>query len=279
MQLSNYINEDINVKIAPYSSKLRSSYDGWIPPLHWHPHYEILMILSGYYTVINNSSIIKDTTPAVFIHRPYSIHKSYIVDGTHFLRYVVSFDISIAKQFPAGFVDLSHFTEASMTIVRPKGKDMRSMSEICNEMSDYTDDPIMRTLCAAKLIHLINRTCKSEGYQNCGESYNYIQDLLEYVSNRLSEQITLQDLSKQFNVSVTKLQNDFKESVGVNYKKHITALRQTHAHEMLKSGESIIKTSLECGYSSEAHFIKAFREYWGMTPGELLHKLQEFNKV
>ena len=44
---------------------------------------------------------------------------------------------------------------------------------------------------------------------------------------------------------------------------------------MLKRGESIIRTSLECGYCSEAHFIKAFREYWGITPGEYLHQTKD----
>jgi len=29
---------------------------------------------------------------------------------------------------------------------------------------------------------------------------------------------------------------------------------------------------MDTGYNSEAHFVKAFREYWGMTPGQLKGK-------
>ena len=41
------------------------------------------------------------------------------------------------------------------------------------------------------------------------------------------------------------------------------------ARDLLESGSSIINAALETGYSSEAHFIKAFRGYYGMTPGTL----------
>ena len=41
------------------------------------------------------------------------------------------------------------------------------------------------------------------------------------------------------------------------------------ARDLLLSGSSIINASLETGYSSEAHFIKAFHSYYGVTPGAL----------
>ena len=56
--------------------------------------------------------------------------------------------------------------------------------------------------------------------------------------------------------------------------KYLTDLRQTRARELMETGSSIINASLETGYSSEAHFIKAFREYWGMTPGEFRSSLK-----
>ncbi|MBO5218441.1 MAG: helix-turn-helix domain-containing protein, partial [Clostridia bacterium] len=62
---------------------------------------------------------------------------------------------------------------------------------------------------------------------------------------------------------------------GKTYKQHLTDLRQTFARELLSSGASIINTAIDTGYSSEAHFIKAFREYWGTTPGEFIKNQQE----
>ena len=58
------------------------------------------------------------------------------------------------------------------------------------------------------------------------------------------------------------------------FKKYLTDLRQIHARELIADGSSVINASLEAGYTSEAHFIKIFREYWGMTPGEFRSSLK-----
>ena len=38
---------------------------------------------------------------------------------------------------------------------------------------------------------------------------------------------------------------------------------------LLEGERSVVQVAMETGYSSEAHFIKAFREHWGITPGQL----------
>ena len=86
--------------------------------------------------------------------------------------------------------------------------------------------------------------------------------------------ITLGSLSEQYEISKSKLNLDFRTATGTTFKQYITNLRMTKARELLASGSSIINASLETGYSSEAHFIKAFREYWGMTPGEFRSSLK-----
>ena len=100
--------------------------------------------------------------------------------------------------------------------------------------------------------------------------FDYIQDILQYIDENLADPITIDKLCSHFGVGHTKLLSDFKESTGVTYKSFLTNLRMTRAKELLASGSSIINASLETGYSSEAHFIAAFKAYWGVTPGEFL---------
>ena len=95
------------------------------------------------------------------------------------------------------------------------------------------------------------------------------------VGDHLSEPLTIKSLAQQYGVSESKLAGDFKSALGMTFKKYLTTLRMTRAREMLLAGESIIRTSLECGYSSEAHFVKSFREYWGTTPGEFIRQTKD----
>ena len=94
------------------------------------------------------------------------------------------------------------------------------------------------------------------------------------MSENMTDPMTVSELSEKFGVSEAKFYADFKENTGSTYKKYLTDLRQTRARELMETGSSIINASLETGYSSEAHFIKAFREYWGMTPGEFRSSLK-----
>ena len=95
----------------------------------------------------------------------------------------------------------------------------------------------------------------------------YMQDVLHFVASNLAKPLTLEELAAQYGVGKSKLNLDFKTATGSTYKKYLTDLRMTRALELLQSGSSIINTSFETGYSSEAHFIAAFRRYWGKTPG------------
>ena len=87
------------------------------------------------------------------------------------------------------------------------------------------------------------------------------------ISSDLSVQLTANRVAEMMNVSTAKFRSDFKRHTGTTFKKFLTDLRMTRAYELLQSGSSIINASLETGYSSEAHFIAAFRWYWGRTPG------------
>ena len=91
------------------------------------------------------------------------------------------------------------------------------------------------------------------------------------IGENLSEPMTLYELCDKFDVGASKLCKDFRKTTGKTYKSYLTDLRMTRARELLSAGSSIINASLETGYSSEAHFIKAFREYWGMTPGRFVN--------
>ena len=82
--------------------------------------------------------------------------------------------------------------------------------------------------------------------------------------------MTISTLCEKFDIGESKFCADFKSHTGKTYKKYLTDLRMTRARELLASGSSIINASLETGYSSEAHFIKAFREYYGTTPSVMI---------
>ena len=89
-------------------------------------------------------------------------------------------------------------------------------------------------------------------------------------------QETLPDQAKRFQKSNRWLQKRYAEVYGMSFKQIQSNLRFQSAHrelwQSLGKGESISLTELayRMGYFDQAHFIKDFKRYTGMTPGQYL---------
>jgi len=89
-----------------------------------------------------------------------------------------------------------------------------------------------------------------------------------------NEQISIDELSDQINVSRRQLERKFYLAVGMSPKKLLKILRlQAALHNLLTKGSSTF-TSLayENDYYDQAHFIKDFKELVGVTPKEFYGK-------
>ncbi|MGN1128828.1 MAG: helix-turn-helix domain-containing protein, partial [Candidatus Flemingiibacterium sp.] len=218
--------------------------------------------------------------PAVFIHRPYCLHKLNAEEENIYSRFVIFISKKLLADFPTSLVDMSVFSNASLMRADPTDDELDELVGLCRSLEksvgNYWNppkeyDPVKGALTAALVLHEVMKICASGRGEVSLTKHSYIQDVLQLVTENFAEQMTIDELCVRFGVGRTKFAGDFCAVTGSTYKKYMTDLRQTRARELLESGSSIINASLETGYSSEAHFIKAFREYWGVTPGEFKH--------
>lgn len=82
-----------------------------------------------------------------------------------------------------------------------------------------------------------------------------------------SEQFTLDELAKKYNVSVSYLSHLFKDITGYGVIEYLTELRISIAKEMLLHTKlSANEISNEIGFSSSSNFSRYFKKTIGMTP-------------
>ncbi|MBO5218439.1 MAG: AraC family transcriptional regulator [Clostridia bacterium] len=270
--LNNFVRETFRSKV---NVEERVTAGNEQPFLHWHPHYEIHIVLSGSYTVVSNEITIHADEPAVYLHAPYSLHSVNAAPDPLYHRYVVAVDRSVPAMFTPETMDMSIFTDTNFICAHPTPVELLALCDMVRQIQLHRDDTVTCALYAALLMRQITRIL-ADGRGECRRSsFTYIQELLSSVGDHLTEPLTIKSLAQQYGVSESKLAGDFKSALGMTFKKYLTTLRMTRAREMLLAGESIIRTSLECGYSSEAHFVKSFREYWGTTPGEFIRQTKD----
>lgn len=99
-------------------------------------------------------------------------------------------------------------------------------------------------------------------------SKNIVDDALLFIQENYAQQITLDDISRQVNVSSFYFTKLFKARTGKTFVEYLTDLRMEHAKEMLRSNlEMKIKDISEMvGYNDYKYFCKRFRINTGMTP-------------
>lgn len=90
---------------------------------------------------------------------------------------------------------------------------------------------------------------------------------LDYIYNHLHEPIFLQDLAELTGLNHSYLSTLFKEEMGMTLSEYIMSRKMEAARNMLKySDESYSDISAILNFSSQSHFIRAFKKYNGETP-------------
>lgn len=92
---------------------------------------------------------------------------------------------------------------------------------------------------------------------------------LDYIATHLADPLTVNDLAKQVNLSSSAFTRLFGEATGRSPYQFVKEARLTRARELLDEGPlGVTEVSRHVGYPSLSHFIKAFRNRFGATPGE-----------
>jgi len=97
---------------------------------------------------------------------------------------------------------------------------------------------------------------------------NKLDEIITYMKNNISENITLEELSLKFNINKYHLTRVFKKQQGLNAHAYFLNLKINKAKELLKQGFSIVNTALELGFVDQSHFHRHFSNIVAATPKE-----------
>ncbi len=96
-----------------------------------------------------------------------------------------------------------------------------------------------------------------------------IVDAKEYIRKNYDQNITLNDISKQFYINPYYFSQLFKKKTGVTYQKYLTDYRVDRAKKLLAETElRIYEVCRLVGYSDVNHFNQVFERAEGMKPSE-----------
>ena len=91
----------------------------------------------------------------------------------------------------------------------------------------------------------------------------------EYIRENYHRDLSLDEVSRQLDLSPYYFSKLFKEETGSNFVEYVTSLRINRAKEMLRQEECSMKEiCAEVGYSDPNYFSRIFKKNTGLTPTE-----------
>lgn len=89
-----------------------------------------------------------------------------------------------------------------------------------------------------------------------------------YFSFHLSERISVGEMAKRANLSISRFSKLFLKNFGVSPYQYLLQLRLKHAMELLHTSNLKLHQIADyCGFANEQHMSKAFRKAFGVSPG------------
>ena len=96
-----------------------------------------------------------------------------------------------------------------------------------------------------------------------------IYKAINYMKRHYNGKVTLEDTARHVGFTPTYFSKVFKEEVGVTFNSYLGNLRVERSKALLLAGElSIGEICAAAGFEDQSYFIKVFRKYTGVTPGQ-----------
>jgi YesN/AraC family two-component response regulator len=93
--------------------------------------------------------------------------------------------------------------------------------------------------------------------------------LILYVKDNYTNNISLDDLSREFGYNRNYICNMFSKYLNTSFSKYVTKLRMEKAVDLLNDNLLMKKEiANKLGYKDYYHFYKVFKEYFGYAPGK-----------
>ncbi len=101
------------------------------------------------------------------------------------------------------------------------------------------------------------------------EKGDKIDQILHYIQENFRKDISVANLSEQFQITPNYLSTLLKKRLGMKFTDYLNSLRLSYAKELLVSSKlSVREITEKAGYYSQSYFTKLFLEKEGCTPAE-----------
>lgn len=253
----NYMQEFYQNRVEPYKAYLVKDYEF---TSHLHNQLEIVYSVSGYCEIIIDGISYRLSKNDVAIIFPFQLHNLSKPENCKLL--VQIFSPHYAKEY-IPFLG-SHIPKHP--IVTNIHEDISYAIEKAYVYYIQSKSPqIIASYVSVFMNIIMEHLVLIPSYTS--DCHNILHNLLKYIDEHFTENITLETLSHEFHVTRFYISRIFNQKLHSTFTDYLSRLRIEYAQELLKKSTlSISEIVFESGFESERTFFRLFRNQVKSTP-------------
>lgn len=246
---------------------------------HCHSHFEIYVQTSGRRCYFLKSRVYEIETGDVVIIAPGLVHKTSDIDKTPYSRLLIEFDEKHLENMSCflGEVDLKSYFSYIYTngyfIYRNPKQTSQIISSCKKILAEYSSDDVLeqmkaRLTVSEMLLHILQESFSAGQAPELGSRYK-ISEILSYINENFSRDISLKEISEKFYLSYYYLSRLFKEVTGFTFVAYVNIIRVNKAKVLIEKTDQTIESISEIvGFGSQKQFVRVFKTLYGVSPSK-----------
>lgn len=247
---------------------------------HFHDFDKIVILLDGRvdYMVERSNYILRPWDVLLIGH--HVIHKALIDKSQPYERVILYLDATYMDRImpQAGLMHCFERADREGSYLLTPDQDGRArLGALLSQLEQTASDrefgaQALRDTLVTQLLICINRISLGGAAVSGASSPQYdpkIARSLSYINENLTSDLSVEFLAEQAYLSKYYFMRLFKAQTGSTVHAYVRQRRLLHAAHLIRTGVSVNKAASDSGFTEYSTFFRAFRECFGINPGQL----------
>ncbi len=244
---------------------------------HFHDFDKLVILLAGKVDYLVESERYELKPWDILLVKHHTIHRAIIDKSLPYERIIVYLD---RKYFDRVFPDarlMDCFETADRSgrhLLEPNAGQIKELSVVLKAYESAVADTgfgaqTMRDTLIMQLLIQVGRVRAAKPEEESSRYDPKIEKALSYINENLNSSLSVEVLAEQVYLSKYHFMRLFKAQTGSTVHSYVRQKRLMYAARLIREGVAANQAAADSGFSDYSAFHRAFRESFGISPGQL----------